>query len=266
MTHLKRLATERPIPFALLVAAMLWAAYLLSGVLAAIVSTDGYGHEVVEAGGRFVASIVLLNLLWRYGWWEAGGIARGGAWHAWGIALALTAYDIAIHLHAFFGQTNLHVSAPVLAGAVALNSVAAGLIEEVAFRGLALYALVRLWGDSKQGIWKSVVVSSLIFGGTHLLRIALGKPPPLAALLAVSATMGGFYEAAIVLHGKSIWPAVIWHGLLNAVVSVQALGTPGFEETVPAWMLILLLQLPAFALGALLLWRVQPRPVVPEAA
>jgi hypothetical protein len=78
--------------------------------------------------------------------------------------------------------------------------------------------------------------------------------------------LGGIYYAAFVLHSGSVWPAVVLHVVLNAVVGAQAVGNPEFAETVSGWLLVLALQLPAVVLGMVLILRVQPRPIVPAAA
>ena len=79
----------------------------------------------------------------------------------------------------------------------------------------------------------------------------------------MSAFLGGIYCAGFALSAGSVWPAVILHVLLNAVVGAQAVGDPGFAETASGWLLVLALQLPAVGLGIWLLRRVPPRSVVP---
>jgi membrane protease YdiL (CAAX protease family) len=166
----------------------------------------------------------------------------------------------------FMGDFCLRVSDPRLALAVGLNMVAAGVAEEIAFRGLVLYALVPLWGDSAPGIMRSILISALLFGATYILRIAVGKPVPQAMLLVTSAFLSDIYYGAYVLYGNNIWPAAAMHGLLNAVISVRAVSTPDFEETVLGYVLIIVLSLPLVLCGVYLARRVSPRSFVPDAA
>jgi hypothetical protein len=44
-----------------------------------------------------------------------------------------------------------------------LTNLTVASSEEILFRGLVLYALVRVWGDTKRGLVGSVVLTSLLF-------------------------------------------------------------------------------------------------------
>ena len=155
---------------------------------------------------------------------------------------------------------------PARAASVALNMMVDGGFQEIAFRGLVLYGLVRIWAGSKRGMFKSVLVSSVLFGGLHILNVvARGRGLPVTLLQIAETLLSGIYYAALVLYGQSIWPVVVWHGLLNAIVSARAIGLPDFQETVPMWTLILLSSLPLLIYGVHLLRRLPPRPVVPDA-
>jgi hypothetical protein len=46
---------------------------------------------------------------------------------------------------------------------------------------------------------------------------------------------------------------VVWHGLLNALVTARAVGVAGFEETTTMWLVQVLGGLPLLAYGAVLL-------------
>jgi len=264
MDRLKRFASESPIAFSSVTTVLLWVCYIAAGVAASVLSTGAEGQQAVSAVGRLAAALVFLGVLWRFGWLGAAGITKLGAWRSWLLVLPVLAYEIFAHLYAFFGSFDLGVPESPLAWAVALNGSAAGLLEELVFRAVVLYALARLWASTTTGLLKSVLVSSLFFGAAHLLHLSLGRPAPLVLLLAASAFLGGIYYGAFALHAGSVWPAVALHVLLNAVVGAQAVSNPGFAETVSGWLLVLALQLPAVGLGIWLLGRVPPRPVVPD--
>jgi membrane protease YdiL (CAAX protease family) len=266
MSWMRRFAAESPIAFSFFTTVLLWICYIAAGVAASLLGTTAAGQQMGSAVGRFAAALIFLGLLWRLGWLRAAGITELGSWRSWLLVLPVLVYEVLAHLYAFFGSFDLGVPESPLGRAVALNGAAAGLLEEVVYRALLLYVLTRLWADSRQGILKSVLVSSLFFGSAHLLHLTLGRPTPLVLLLFVSAFLGGIYYAAFVLHSGSVWPAVVLHVILNAVIGAQAVGNPQFAETVSGWLLVLALQLPAVVLGIVLILRVQPRPVVPAAA
>ncbi len=259
MNWLKRFAADSPIAFSSVTTVFLWVCYIASGVAASLLVTTAEGQQIANAAGRFMAALVFLGVLWRLGWLSAAGITRLGAWRSWLLVLPVLVYEILAHLYAFYGSPSLEAPESFLAWAVALNGAAAGLLEEVVFRALVLYALVRLWGDTRHGILKSALVSALFFGAAHLIHLALGRPAPLVLLLFVSAFLGGIYYAGFALYAGSVWPAVALHVLLNAVDGAQAVNNPRFAETVSGWLLVLALQLPAVGLGIWLLRRVPPR-------
>jgi len=85
-------------------------------------------------------------------------------------------------------------------------SLAAGLGEEMAFRG---YALVALGG--MMGLPAAVVVSSLSFGFAHAYQGPLG--------VARTAATGGVL-AGVTLFSSSLWPAVLAHVLVNLLMGL----------------------------------------------
>jgi hypothetical protein len=258
---LERLATHRPVLFGLLISLMVLVSYTVTAVLAAVVTNDRAGYELVEAMGRAFASLFFLYVLWRLGWLEPSGVTRWGAISAWAITLIVLAYDLVTTTYALFGSVDLSgISDPALSTSVATNALMTGLIEEIPFRGMILYAFLRLWGDSRQGVIKGVLYSSLLFGGLHVIHILLGRPVPQAILVVISTFLSGILYAAFLLRWRTIWPVVVLHGVGNAVVALMAIETPGFTETVPALALTILLQLPLVVYGAYLIYGVPLQP------
>lgn len=270
MEGFKRFAARHPVLFGLAITLLFIVMQVVVGALASGLG-DAVQQNLVTTLGRLVSALVLVAILAGLGWLRAAGVVRLGTWQLWLLTLGILVYSVVLYLLAFFGDLRLAVSDPALAGAVALNHiVGVALGEELAFRALVLYGLVRVWGDSRRGMLKSVLISALIFGVVHILNalmVLLGsdKPLPMVLFQVVGSFLGGVYKAAIVLFGGSLWPAVILHGVVNAAVNVKAVNTPGFAETTSAWLFILLTDLPLVALGLYLLRRTKLRPVVPDA-
>jgi membrane protease YdiL (CAAX protease family) len=262
-----RLATERPVVFALVVTGVLYLLMTGSYILGAAASGDVYGEQIGQALGRLMATGCLAFVLWRFGWLAASGLTRFGGARAWLPALLPIVYGIAANLYAYFRDFRFDVSDPALAALVTLNAMSVGLVEETAYRGLVLHAFVRRWGGSRRGILASALLSSLIFGASHMIWAAMGKDVSLAALQSLGAFLSGIVYAALVLYGESIWPAVVFHGLANAVAWVKILGLPDFAETVPAGLLDALLSIPLVIFALIVLWRCRARSAatVPEA-
>lgn len=88
-----------------------------------------------------------------------------------------------------------------------LGFVATGIYEELWFRGLVLESLAR-WEPVK-----AALVSSALFGITHLANIAFGANPAITAAQVVGATCFGMGLAALRLRGVPLWPLIILHAL-----------------------------------------------------
>jgi membrane protease YdiL (CAAX protease family) len=187
----------------------------------------------------------------RLGLWADAGIGRPGTGRVWILALAITACQYLVSSYALFGDPGFIFSGSAEAAAVALNGSAAGILEEFAFRGLVLFAIVARWGRSPGALATSVLLSSLMFAASHVLRLAVGQPAALVGMLVLDTFLAGIYYAAFVIRARSIWPAVAIHVLLNAFVGARAADVPGFKETVSAWIPIVLSQIP---LAAIALW------------
>ncbi len=86
-------------------------------------------------------------------------------------------------------------------------SLAAGIGEELAFRGFAIPVMVLLSGSE----WGGALVSSLAFGCLHGYQGWLG--------VARTGSMG-FLLAAVFLLSGSIWPAVLAHAILDLVAGL----------------------------------------------
>jgi membrane protease YdiL (CAAX protease family) len=266
MIALKRLATHHPVPFGLLISLVVLVSYIATGIVAAVVANERAGYELAEAVGRVAASLFFVYILWKFGWLESSGVTKRGALWGWVITLIVLAYDLVTTTYALFGSVvTFGISDPMLSASVATNALVTGLIEEIPFRGIILYAFVRLWGDSRRGVIKGVFYSSLLFGGLHVIHILLGRPVPQAILVAMGTFLSGILYAAFVLRWKTIWTVVVLHGVVNAVVAMRVLETPGFTETVPALGLTIVLQLPLVVYGAYLIYRVPSQPVIPDA-
>lgn len=262
MKALKRFATHHPVVFSLLITLIVLIFYIAAGVLAEILAQDEVSYQLTEAFGRLATSTFFLYILWRFGWLKPAGITNFGSFRAWAVMLMILVYETIFTVYFFFGDFALNISDPKLSVSVGLNSMSTGFIEELPFRGIILYTFVRLWGDSRHGLLKGVLYSSLLFGCSHLIHILFGRPLPQATLVAVSTFLSGIYLAALVLHWRSIWTAVAFHGLSNTIIAFKVIETPGFTETVPALSLFILVQLPVVVYGLFLIYRQQRQPAV----
>ncbi len=95
-----------------------------------------------------------------------------------------------------------------------IDMVLIGFTEEVVFRGVITTNMQQYFGDSRGGIWKSVIASSLLFGFAHITNIV-----GLSMIEFISRIMFticlGMILAAIYVRCKNIWTVVFVHALID---------------------------------------------------
>lgn len=265
MVRVKRFAARYPIGVGVIGAVALLVALVVFTGLAMGLLPESEGQETMALTlARVATALAIVALLWRLGWLRAAGVARIGTWQVWLVVLGATVYEIVIGLWAFFGNLRLDGVASIGALSLPVAGLTAGIVEELTFRSLILYAFVRVWGNSRRGLFQSALLSAVLFGGLHAVNAAFGKELSLALLQILNATLSAVLYAALVFKGGSVWPIVFWHAALNTVINLQVAATPGFQETIPGNLLIVLFDLPLLAYGLFLLWRMPLRRVIPD--
>jgi membrane protease YdiL (CAAX protease family) len=263
MERIKQLAADHPLVFGLAVTIIFILMLIVSAVLGNLWGgTDTYGQPGAIAG-RLVSIVILLWLLYRLGWLRPAGFASLGRWQTWLASLLLLIYTVLGSAYAMTG--NFSFSFQALTGLVTLFILTAALMEEVTFRGLILHGFVRVWGSTTRGLIKCVLLSSLFFCSIHILDFLGGRSLMDVILQSVEAFFLGILLASLVLSGKSIYPAIAFHGLLN-LTAYLILTSSGVSESPAAWLLLGLLMLPAAAYGIYSLRGLPERTPVPLAA
>jgi len=257
MKAFKRFSSKYPIWFGIAITCLVLLWYILAGIAAAIFADTAASSQVIEAIGRLIGAGFFVFLIWRFGWAKESGMTRSGALPAWGIAAIILVYEIATHVLPDIGNFQYANMQPNETLAVILNALATGPLEEIAFRGIVFCAFLQLWGHTEKGVMKSVILSAILFGASHLIHIFFGRPIPQALLVTLNAALASIYYAAIMLRWRSIWPLVAIHGLLNAAASVVAFYTPGYDESVLTLIISVLFQIPIAALGIYLIRKIK---------
>ena len=110
-----------------------------------------------------------------------------------------------------------------------LLALMVGFVEESVFRGLMLTAL------RERGVWRAIIVTSVLFGLTHLANVLSGATV-LETISQVAYTIAfGVAFAALVLRTGIIWPLVLAHAAIDAAYFLQV---PGFAFST-TWTLII---------------------------
>jgi membrane protease YdiL (CAAX protease family) len=102
-----------------------------------------------------------------------------------------------------------------------------GLFEELIFRGVLFSVIAGYFSDDKKGLWKTFILSSLIFGGAHLFNLLYGAGIGATLLQAVYTTLtGGLFAFAFIKTKNILIPAFL-HAVYNfcgLLFSEQGLG------------------------------------------
>lgn len=105
----------------------------------------------------------------------------------------------------------------------AISMLCVGFLEEIIFRGFLFKAMCK---DSLK--W-AIVVSSVTFGLGHIVNLLNGADPA-GTLMQISYAIAiGFAFSILFYKGKSLWPCIIAHSMINCL--------SGFanRDAAPAW-------------------------------
>ena len=87
-------------------------------------------------------------------------------------------------------------------------------------RGLVLVAMLLAWSQTRRGLVKSVVLSSMFFGFQHLCNLMV-RPPGVVLFKAVVVSLLGILYGALLLKSRSLWPVIVIHWLTNTDVNLK---------------------------------------------
>ncbi len=104
-----------------------------------------------------------------------------------------------------------------------LSMLGVGFLEEIIFRGFLFKAM------AKDSVPRAVVVSSLTFGIGHIVNLLNGANISETLLQICYAVAAGFLFTVLFYKGKSLWPCIIAHGVLNSLSAFSN------EANRPAW-------------------------------
>ncbi len=265
MNKIRLLANEHPLTFGLAITFVYILLVIVSTVLGALLPGENIYGQPGNILGRAISIALLLAALSSLGWLRSAGFTSSGGWRTWIILLLPLAYSMAVSVLAMTGNLGSSLSDLAPPGLVALFILIAAFLEEVIFRGLILHGFVRTWGSTNQGILKSVLFSSLLFASIHIFDFLSGRPLAEVFLQGVEAFFLGIFLAALVLRGKSIYPAVFFHAILN-LTAYLTVTSKGLEPALSAWLLFSLVMIPIAATGIYILRAVPQQAMVPSAA
>src|SRR4029077_12610160 len=175
MMRLQAFAERRPILFASAVTI----AFLLLLILPEI-AVRGRGDETIEAVGTLTRAVIAagaFGLASVLGWRQRAGLAAPHGVRPWAFIVLPLVYLGVVYPFLFTGSFAPNLRDPKLTALVGADAFAAGVVEELIFRGLIFCALLQAWGGKRAGIVRASVVSSLFFSLPHITNVFFGHQP-----------------------------------------------------------------------------------------
>ena len=233
MMKLKIFTLKRPLLFSALLMAFVLIVFYAPTIKLFLPFYDfQYSTFLGELSNKMLVSIILILVLSKLDFIKSIGLTtfaiRGKDWFiAWPTAIILLLGLLPL----IVGSLTIDISKPKVISVFILMNFFIGLSEELLVRGVLLSVLIIKWGNTKKGIYLSVIVSSLIFGTAHIGNI-IGNNGFVVATLAqvVFATLIGIFFAACVLRSQSIWPVIIIHAAIDFVSQLQQIAVGGGVE------------------------------------
>jgi uncharacterized protein len=205
---------------------MLWVAYVTAILLVAVTANATFPSLMSGAEGlsalqvAMQAPLTLLPLpLAAYVGWRSIGFVRPRH-------LAVASFPLTTVLFGYLAPWRDQDVTKVLLAVTLVVLVAVG--EEITFRGLVLPGLL-----ARHRVGAAVVMSSALFGMTHLVNLVLGAQLPEVVLQVVFSGLGGAGYAALRLRTGSLWPPLVLHAAYDLTFRLVMIeGGTAFANTV----------------------------------
>ena len=266
MKKIKAFATKHPIAFCL--AALL--SWMIAGAVIAVASAALLQVSMLtfwpQKIGTLGATLLLLILAWRLGWLQSIGLTKTGNWQVWLFSALTLLYLFPASLYGFFGEASFNFGVYRFSDAAqqaVLGHLIVGFVEETLFRGLMLFALIRVWGHTRRGVLAAALVQAVIFGIPHLLQIAVGGSFAATLVVILISLISGIWYAALVLRWGSLWPVIVIHAVTNNIFLVKGLSTVMVQPEVMAYTRAALAEVPLLLIGVWLLMKIPLRKTLP---
>jgi hypothetical protein len=146
-----------------------------------------------------LAVALAVALISALGWWREVGFNRPAPFRN----LILLWFPLLVIVLTLSG--GVRISGPFFLGAVLIAVSLESAGSELLFRGVMWRAM------APTGLFRAVVVTSLLSGGLTLVRTLSSGPWPEAVYLTLTATCGGFTYAAIRWRTASLLPVIFIH-------------------------------------------------------
>ena len=186
--------------------------------------TDPAAREYAAAIARVIVGLIAIVTIRQRNW--GLNVLSSPSLRSWAIVVPVAAYSLVVYPLLFTGTLGLNLSQPNLAAGVAFNGFAAGVLEELVFRGLILCLLLNgsLEDQKRTNVWWAILISAVLFSMPHGLNLLAGHAETRVFAQLVWSFLLAVVFACLLIAGRSIWPLAVLHGAMNAFVHVNRLG------------------------------------------
>jgi hypothetical protein len=137
-------ATDQPIIFSGAMTGLLLLLLLVAIFIGIAASKTVARRQIGETIGRLLGAAVLVLITQRLGWLELAGFKSPEISQSWGLMALALIYVVIAFPYSLTGSLNFRPRDLGLGASLSINMASAALIEEIAFRGIMLYALIRV--------------------------------------------------------------------------------------------------------------------------
>ncbi|BCN32896.1 CPBP family intramembrane glutamic endopeptidase [Anaeromicropila herbilytica] len=215
-----------------------------------------------------VVSVILILFLKKIDYLKKAGFQRkcNELWILWPMIcfILLNASD-------YLGSVAIDKSKPLLILLFVLVYLSTGLFEETLCRGVVFTVMLEKWGGSKRGYYSAILLSSLIFGLTHFIHYILGDSSFLYTVTQVIyASFVGVFFCASMIRNRSIYPAMLLHGLFDIAGSLKEIAVNGGIDksykttTLDETVVCVIILLPLFVYGLFIIRKEYEKHVISQ--
>jgi membrane protease YdiL (CAAX protease family) len=251
MKTVLRFSERKPLIFVLILLLAWMILVFIVAILVGFLLDKPIADPLIQSVGALVATLFLLFGAYHIGWISQIGITSFGSPLSWIATLALSIYVILADFYAFFGESSFQVSSLLDQGAwpILLQGFRAGFVEEVVFRGIILYSLVRLWGKKNRGIVMAIIVQAVLFALPHVFQVLAGVAPTSVLSNVLATLIFGLWTGMLVVVVGSLWPAIFLHAVSNSFTLIKGLSSTWITPYHLGYLRGALVELPLVLIG-----------------
>ncbi|MBN1876421.1 MAG: CPBP family intramembrane metalloprotease [Anaerolineae bacterium] len=262
----KQFVYDRPVIFSLLV-------ILISGLLTEVPFGRIFIPWVGQSGdelvtvliGHTLTGLLLVWLLLKLDLFQHAGFTPLKQWRAVGLVWPFVIFTLLNLDSLISGSLVIDTSRPGLLVIYIFRNLAIGFLEEVMARSVVLVVMLQKWGNSRRGVYRAVLVASVLFGISHIFNFLAGRTPVLASLTQMTYSfVFGVAFCACFLRNNSIWPVMVMHALVDMAGGLRHISVGGASQvpiannTMAQVINTLIISVPLLLYGLFILRKVNP--------